>query len=343
MKKNFFYFAFAAVAAISLTACSSDDDSNDGGSTTPTVNLPRPANAGNAAVYTLAGGGVTSSTTAQGEEHAPVLNSLEVTESEQVLFQITQVDNTPFYVIDRPTVVGNTFTFNSDKVKGTVQRIERVAATRQGMVEYALILSLTIYNAGNPIEFKTAPEGVPATKQPTPAAYTDDNTTISLCRTWNFVTGNLAAATFDVHVANSNTEAFKEFYAQNDNQKVYFDLEKILNEALERDVALSQKDRDDMKRKIKNITVTADEFIIAYADSRGDDVANWSWVDSQQKKTMKIQLKNNKMGNKFFNNDTKIGVEFNGNRCNLKLEVLFADDNGKQWNSSLTVHMQYVE
>ena len=195
MKKNFFYFAFAAVAAISLTACSSDDDSNDGGSTTPTVNLPRPANAGNAAVYTLAGGGVTSSTTAQGEEHAPVLNSLEVTESEQVLFQITQVDNTPFYVIDRPTVVGNTFTFNSDKVKGTIQRIERVAATRQGMVEYALIINLTIYNAGNPIEFKTAPEGVPATKQPTPAASTEDATTW-LCRTWNFVSGNLAAATF---------------------------------------------------------------------------------------------------------------------------------------------------
>lgn len=336
MKKNFFYFAFAAVAAISLTACSSDDDSNDGGSTTPTANLPRPANAGNAAVYTLAGGGVTSSTTAQGEEHAPVLNSLEVTESEQVLFQITQVDNTPFYVIDRPTVVGNTFTFNSDKVKGTIQRIERVAATRQGMVEYALIINLTIYNAGNPIEFKTTPEGVPATKQPTPASYTDDNTTISLCRTWNFVTGNLAAATFDVHVASSNVTAFKDFYAKNG----YFDLEKILNDALDRDVALSQKDQDDMKRKIKNITVTAKEFIIAYADARGDDVANWSWADSQQKTTMKIQLKNNKMGNKFFNNDTKIGVEFNGTRCNLELKALFTDDNGKEWNSSLTVHMQ---
>ena len=342
MKKNFFYFAFAAVAAISLTACSSDDDSNDGGSTTPAVNLPRPANADNAAVYTFAGGGVTSSTTVQGEEHAPVLNSLEVTESEQVLFQITQVDNTPFYVIDRPTVVGNTFTFNSDKVKGTVQRIERVAATRQGIVEYALILNFTIYQAGTPIEFKTPSEGVPATKKPTPAPSTSDINTTSLVRTWNFVTDDLPAATFDVHVASSNTEAFKYFYTTTDNQKVYFDLEQILDEALGRNVALSKTDRDDLKRKIKNITVTADEFIIAYADGSGDDVAKWSWTDDQ-KTTMKIRLKDNKMGNKFFNNDTTIGVEFNGKRCNLKLMVLFADDNGEEWKSSLTVHMQYVE
>ncbi len=339
MKKNFFYFAFAAVAAISLTACSSDDDSNDSGSSTPTVNLPKPVNADNAAVYTLTGGGIASTTPAGESASTHVLASLEVTESEQVLFQVTESDNTPFYVIDRPTsVVGNLFTFNSNKAKGTIQRVESApATTRQGLVEYAIILNIQLYHNGTWVEFKTAPEGAPATKQ-TQTPSTDDVTTW-LVRTWSFVTGNLPAATFDVHLASNGVTAFKDFFSTNGT----LDLETtILKEAVEvRNVGLSAKDKDDLKRNIKNITVSADKFVIAYADGRGDDVAKWSWTDNY-KTTMKIQLMDNKMGNKFFNNDTKIDVAFNDNRCNLTLKVLFTDDNGKQWDSSLTVHMQYA-
>ena len=330
MKKNFFYFAFAAVAAISLTACSSDDDSNDGGSTTPTVNLPRPANAGNAAVYTLAGGGVTSSTTVQGEEHAPVLNSLEVTESEQVLFQITEVDNRPFYVIDRPTVVGNTFTFNSDKVKGTIQRIERVAATRQGMVEYALILSLTIYHAGNPIEFKTSPEGVPATKQPTPAASTNDNAMTCLVRTWNIL-----GATLDLIDLSKNETYYMEFASKNG----MFDMHEVLVEAKKREVSFSAKEEEDLTRKIVSITLTQSKnFVVAYNEG-ADDVATWNWANTE-KTAFTIKLKEGSSGNKFINDDTRIETAFSGNMCNMMMKIKFDDNSNKKWDASLLLKLQ---
>ena len=330
MKKNFFYFAFAAVAAISLTACSSDDDSNDGGSTTPTVNLPRPTNADNAAVYTFAGGGVTSSTTVQGEEHAPVLNSLEVTESEQVLFQITQIDNTPFYVIDRPTVVGNTFTFNSDKVKGTVQRIERVAATRQGIVEYALILNFTIYQAGTPIEFKTPAEGVPATKQPTPAPSTSDINTTSLVRTWNIL-----GATLDLIDLSKNETYFMEFASKNG----IFNLKEVLDEAKKRDVTFSEKEEKDLNRKIVSISLTQSKnFIIAYSDGT-DDVATWDW-ENAEKTAFKIRLKEGSTGNKFINDETLMETAFSDNKCNLMMKIKFDDDSNKKWDASLLLKLQ---
>lgn len=341
MKKNFFYFAFAALAAISLTACSSDDDdsNNASGSSSSTSSLPKPANADNAALYTLPDGGLVATNPAQEEEHAPVLNSFEVTEDEQVLFQLKDADNSNVFVMDKPVVNGNKLTFNSAKIKGTIEKVETPATTRANEISVAYIINIQILFNSQWRVFTTGPRPIVVTVirvTPIPATETVN---FSLVRTWNFMkktpTQDFPAATFDVHLASSGVTAFKDFYTQDD----YFDLEMILNEALSRDVALTEKEKNDMKRKIKNFTFTSEKFIISYLEG-ADDVAAWSWVDSQ-KKNIKIRLLDNKMGNKFINNNTTIGVAFNENRCNLTLNVKFNDSNNKEWDSSLVAHMKY--
>lgn len=341
MKKNFFYFAFAALAAISLTACSSDDDdsNNTSGSSSPTSSLPKPANADNAALYTLPDGGLVATNPAQEEEHAPVLNSFEVTEDEQVLFQLKDADNSNVFVMDKPVVTGNKLTFNSAKIKGTIEKVETPATTRANEISVAYIINIQILFNSQWRVFTTGPRPIVVTVirvTPIPATETVN---FSLVRTWNFMkktpTADFPAATFDVHLASSGVTAFKDFYTQDD----YFDLEMILNEALSRDVALTEKEKNDMKRKIKNITFTSEKFIISYLEG-ADDVAAWSWMDSQ-KKNIKIRLLDDKMGNKFINNNTTIGVAFNENRCNLTLNVKFNDSNNKEWDSSLVAHVKY--
>ena len=316
MKKNFFYLAFAAFAAISLTACSSDDDdsSNSNNGNNNSVTLTKPANADKAAVITIANGGIEATVSAE-TENAPVLESIELTESEQVLIELKKEDDTPIYILDQPVVNGNTYTFNSDRVKGTIQIAEVTAARLTRAVD------------GVWTKFETEPAGVSVTVQT--SGTTTEDVVNWLARTWT-ITG----VTFDVHLADNGVTAFKDFYSTNG----VFDLEQILNEALARDVVLSTKDKDDMKRKIKSITLTKKTFIVAYTEG-DDDVADWSWANAE-KTRIKITLKSDQMGNKFISNDTKIDVAFNGNRCNLTLNVEFTDDANKKWDSSLVIHLQ---
>jgi len=46
------------------------------------------------------------------------------------------------------------------------------------------------------------------------------------------------------------------------------------------------------------------------------------------------------MGNKFFNNDTKIAIAFNGNRCNLKMNTDLSDNENNDWEVELTLKLK---
>lgn len=328
MKKNFFYLAFAAFAAISLTACSSDDDdsSNSSNGNNNSVTLTKPANADKAAVITIANGGIEATVSAE-TENAPVLETIELTESDQVLIELKKEDDTPIYILDKPVINGNTYTFNSERVKGTIQLAEAAAARLTRAGNHTLIINILVFVDGVWTKFETEPAGVQATVQP--SATTTEDVVNWLARTWT-----ISGVTFDVHLADNGVTAFKDFYSTNG----VFDLEQILNEALARNVALNDKDKRDMKRKIKNITLTKQKFIVSYTEG-DDDVADWSWANAE-KTRLKIQLKSDQMGNKFISNDTKIDVAFNGNRCNLTLNVEFTDDANKKWDSSLVIHLQ---
>ena len=79
MKRNMFYLAMAAFVAIANVACSSDDDGGDE-NYTPTLNPPKYDN--EAVVFSI----IEPSVIHTSVPNAPVMTSVNITESGQVVF-----------------------------------------------------------------------------------------------------------------------------------------------------------------------------------------------------------------------------------------------------------------
>ena len=324
MIKKFFYFAFAVMTAMCVTtACSSDDKEED----TPKpseANLPTPPNADNAVQYKLAVPMAPTGTTEKG----PAIKTIDITESSEMLLELRDPQtNKTIYVKEKATINGNTFSFNGNKVKGTIKVIE--AASRQtragsSSLEFNIVVTVSATEVYSYVNEEG--ETVTATKE-TPI--TGDAIMDNLARTWN-IDGII------LDLKNDDVKAYEEWDAVNG----VFDLETtVLKEALDQGVNLTEQEKNDMKRKIKNIGFTKTGlFTIDYADG-GEDAANWKWANSQ-KTQFKITLKDEKMGNKFIENNSKVDFTFNGNRCNMKLSTTFKDSSNKEWNVVLTLKLR---
>ena len=325
MKKNFFYLALAAIVALGMPACSSDDD--DVVELDP-VNLPKPANAVNAVEYVLPTALDANTSTTGDAQESPALKSINFTESGKILLElVSPVDGKRTYVMEDATFNNNTYTMNGSKVKGTIKQAGAAARTRANThILIDIAVTITIEKT---VTYTSGGETITVTET-RPAA--GDEVMDNLARTWN-VTG----AILDLKSESKNIKAYEEF---DSNSQGYFDLRQVREEALNQKVAMTEEEEEEFERTVKSVTITGDQqFIIEYTD-HDPDVAEWEW-NNPEKTSIRIVLKEGNMGNKFFDNDTKIGVAFNGNRCNLKMNTDVSDAEHNDWEVELTLKLIY--
>ena len=114
----------------------------------------------------------------------------------------------------------------------------------------------------------------------------------------------------------------------------------MLNEALARNCSLTNDEQESLKKKVKSVTITKTGLFSLDYVGLTSDVASWQWTDYSKKESFRITLKDGKMGNKFIQNASLITAEFNGDRCNLKLETTFTDSSNKTWKAIVTLQLK---
>lgn len=327
MKKNFFYLALAALVTMGMTACSSDDE--DEVVQPDPVNLPLPANAEKAVEYILPTAMNAKNSTTGNAEEAPSLKGINFSESGKIVLELLSADGGKrTYVTDNATLNGNVFTMSGNRVKGTITTGVNVLPSRATSTEGMEIDITVTVSVDETVTYSTGGEVVTVTTNRTA---TGDEVMDRLARTWS-VTG----AILDLKSKKKNIKAYEEF---DSNSQGYFDLRQVREEAIAQDVKLSDDEKAEFERTVKNITITKSNlFIIEYTDHEAD-VAEWAW-NNADKTSIRIVLKDGEMGNKFFNNDTKIAIAFNGNRCNLKMNTDVSDNENNDWEVELTLKLK---
>ena len=355
MKKHFFYLALAVFATMGTIACSSDDDENDDSNKVPAVNLSNPPYAQQAVRYELNPELKASASTGD-ITTAPALKAIELSESGKILLELhNTIDNKLVYIMEEAIVSGDTYTMNGKKVKGTIKKASANARTRAND-QLTTSLQVTIAD-GETLTYTTEED---ETVNVTTTTYGNNGSgsgsgsgsnnsgsgnnsgtgsnnggssataTHNLVRTWN-VRGTI----LDLKSKSKNVKAYEEF----DSRGGLFYLEDVLEEALRQDVKLTEKEQEEFKRVVKNVTFTQSGlFIISYVDGT-EDVARWQWANAQ-KTQITMKLMDEEMGNKFISDDTVIEVAFNGNRCNLKCETALTDNENNDWESILILKLQ---
>ena len=327
MKKNFFYLALAALVTMGMTACSSDDE--DEVVQPDPVNLPLPANAEKAVEYILPTAMNAKNSTTGNAEEAPSLKGINFSESGKIVLELLSADGGKrTYVTDNATLSGNVFTMSGSRVKGTITTGVNGARSRATSTEGMEIDITVAVSVDETVTYSSGGQTVTVTTNRTA---TGDEVMDRLARTWS-VTG----AILDLKSKKKNIKAYEEF---DSNSQGYFDLRQVREEAIAQDVKLSDDEKAEFERTVKNITITKSNlFIIEYTDHEAD-VAEWAWNDAD-KTSVRIVLKDGDMGNKFFNNDTKIAIAFNGNRCNLKMNTDVSDNENNDWEVELTLKLK---
>lgn len=327
MKKNFFYLALAALVTMGMTACSSDDE--DEVVQPDSVNLPLPANAEKAVEYILPTAMNAQNSTTGNAEEAPSLKGINFSESGKIVLELLSADGGKrTYVTDNATLSGNVFTMSGSRVKGTITTGVNGARSRATSTEGMEIDITVAVSVDETVTYSSGGQTVTVTTNRTA---TGDEVMDRLARTWS-VTG----AILDLKSKKKNIKAYEEF---DSNSQGYFDLRQVREEAIAQDVKLSEDEKAEFERTVKNITITKSNlFIIEYTDHEAD-VAEWAWNDAD-KTSVRIVLKDGEMGNKFFNNDTKIAIAFNGNRCNLKMNTDLSDNENNDWEVELTLKLK---
>jgi len=319
MKKNVLYIALVALFSFVVAACSNDDQEEK---TDYPVNLTTPSNAENTVLYEL------PVALAPITESNLQLKSLDITESGKIIVELRYSDTQkPVYVMGNVSQNGNTYTVSGEKLSGTIETISANARTRS--TNSSLLINLTV--ALEEIVNYVTEDGETVEVVVSRTIDSNDEAMNRLARTWSI----LGAI---VDIKGDNIKAYEEFESKNG----VFDLKDILDEAVQQGISVSDEDRAALEKKIKNVTLTkSQKFILTYVDG-GEDVAEWVWADSE-KTRIKINLKDDSMGNLFLNDDSKLFISFRDNRCNIRLETIITDNNGKRWDGTLTMKLQSVD
>lgn len=242
MKKNLFYYAFAVMTALCMTACGDDEEttSSNNEQKTPTVTLTPPAHADQAVQYTI-----TNGITPEEDANAPTLKSLEVTEGGNILLGFE--DPTTKKVSYKSTSVsvdGNNYILGNNMGYFTKVQADAARATRAGGIR--LILNIQVGN----YKYETTAEA-PADAVAKAVSETGGAAGTYLARTWN-ITGMILDLAGEV-------TCYAEFSGGN--------LAQVVAKANERGANINEEEIKDFQKTIKSIEVTkAGTFNIIYTD-----------------------------------------------------------------------------
>ncbi len=328
MKKKYFLMAFAVMTAMCLTtACSSDDDDNDN-KQEEQVNLPVPQNAANAIEFKLEI--PKTPTAAVGNTDAPVLNTIDITECSELLLELKRPEsNSLVFVKGKVTKNGNRYNLSGDKVKGFVELAEAKARGTRTTTSTIIIDIEVSFSATETYTYKNDDGETITVEKITPI--NGNEAEKRLIRTWNVL-----GAIFDLQGDDGVKPAV--FFESTNG---VLDLEAtFLKEAEKRNVNLTADEKNELRKKLKTVTITGTRiFSLDYADG-SVDAASWQWTDESKKEAFRITLRDGKMGNKFIQNASLVTAEFSGNRCNLKLATTFDDSSHKSWDATVTLQLQ---
>lgn len=305
MKKNFFYFALAACVALCGVSCGSDDDDNGGkkdNTQKTTIAAPKYADK---AVSVKINTPVQATTT----EDAPMLTAFNITQGGKAVLEVKTPDNHKKYVAYDVVISedGNTYTLAGNH--GTIKKQVTKGTT------ISLVIEITIDIPGyGTLTYSTTSE-----------AFENLVTTSSVIQTYVSRLWNVSSMTLDLD-GEGVTSVFKTFTGG--------DLTKVREEAINHGAELSEAEKKEFERNVQFIDLS-DGITIGYADGTCDK-GDWNWASGQVNEFL-VNLADDEMGNKFFNNDTKIIIEPNLDRCNLTLTTKdITKSNGKKYNASLT-------
>ncbi len=321
MTKKILLYAFAAITAICLTACGSDDD-KDNGKKENNVNLPVPPNANNAKQFQL------DNPKAPLNAHVddPELRTFDITESNDILLEFRHpVSKETVYVKGKVTQNNDQYVIDGERIRGFINlQSDQSRLTRAG--EQSIVIDIEVKFNNVTYTYKTVDGNQELVKVITPIP--GDEAVDRLARTWTIL-----GLILDLK---GETNSFESWEAKNG----VFDLETtVLKTAMDRNVSLTEDEKNELRKKLQGITVTKSGLFTLNYTSGSVDAASWQWTDTS-KKSFRITLKDGKMGNKFIQNTSLITVEFNGDRCNMKLTTTFTDNSNKTWNAIVTLQLK---
>ena len=294
MKKYLSFLALALCVGFLTLSCSSDDDNNNNNDDdgTPT-GYSKEKYAEQSAAYTIAPGTVKSS-----QNSKISIVGLHITESGLAEFEI-DVEGKKKFVSLNAEINGNEYILkDGSKIVGSIKK----NATRATVL---LDITVTMF----------IPEKGECTFTTTDPVQAEEIAKLlkssDLIATWSI---ERMKVTLDF---DEKTDASTEVYSGN--------LEEFLKLAKQNNIKLKEDEEAALKKEILTFTVDGyGLFTIKYKDG-SEDAAKWEWDGDVNK--LRIELKDEDMGNKFLNSSSKIEVKYPGdNKIVLKIQSRLEED-----------------
>ena len=302
--KKFFYYALAAMMAMTMTACGDDKDDNGGKDETSAYVEPQ---------YKDDACSLIPSTPIDlGDGYS--LKKVLITESGKAYFEIGhEGDEADTWIHEKVIINGDIYSINGNQVKGTIE----VLATRATQkVNMKVKLTITLAQ-GLSFTIDTDITGlIEAVKTTTTLSGDKD-----IYSSWK-VLGMVLDLEGDVN-------CYKEFNGGK--------LAEIRDEAIKQGAELTEQEKKDFSKTVTYITISGGFITIDYSDGTCEK-GDWSWVNTQYTQ-MVLKLEKDH-ANKFIVNNAKIDVEKIAKlgRYNITLN---ADISGnKNYKAKLTFRLQ---
>lgn len=292
----------AFCVALCNVACGSDDndsEGNGGNNNNKGATIPAPPKADNAVAYEIPSGKMTAKSkdlkNDEGNTISADLTRVNITESEKAIVEVTTTDvnskRKKYYATFDATLSGDTYTISDNGEK--VGIIKKASATR-GNEDLYVSLKFKINGITGVLEFEALD---PIQVKAYEALLGSSPNLISIARTW-YIERMKLVFVFD----NKSSDASVIVEGGN--------LSEFIKLADDNDVSLSAKERADLNKDIKSITLDKNgQFTLTYTNG-GTDVADWNWVSGTNEAKLQIHLKENEMGNKFLADNSQVEVQF---------------------------------
>lgn len=316
--KKYYFLAMAAIVGLCVS-CGSDDSDNSNTDNDGVVEIKAPEKSADAASFRIPVNLISSKAgklvTDDGQEISASLTGVNITESGKAIFEVTaEYENGSKklkYVTYDAVLNDNVYTVkDGSKVIG---QIERIVATSRASSSVSITVTVTITIPG--IGEMTFETDDPVAVTQVVEAISSSVSTVNLSRTWTVERMKLTLVFDD----KSKADASRTENSGN--------LHSFIEVAENNDVNLTEEDKRQLDKVISGITVDKNGLLcLTYSDGV-TDAASWSWLLQTNPLKIRIDLKDDEMGNKFLKDDSTIEVQFPGNnKCILILNTRLEED-----------------
>lgn len=301
--KKYFIFAAAALVALCNVSCSSDDSGFSDFTPPSEAVIPEPETAKNATAFTIPAASQPTAT-----DGSTKLEQVDITESSKAVIKVDFNGDAKYLTFDtKYRKEGNKEIydlFKNDQKKGTIESLVAVSAAPRrslNLNNIKITLVVEIPNDNGTTTTVSFPETTVTDAQQTQEAASTTQT-VNICRTWTIEQMSLSLK--DLKKPGTSKVTDCTISTQGGNLKT------LADEAQKNSAGLTDKEYKDLCKVIKGITLTkAGQLSIEY-DNGLTDACTWAWGNTEQSVVTIKSEKGENFGNKFLNDDSRIGVTF---------------------------------